>query len=409
MTLIRPFRALRPRADMAAKVACVPYDVVDDDEVREFVNENPLSFLRVTRPEAELPEKDRETAVYAFQRARENLKRLIDEHIFVNDHETALYTYRLKNGSHEQTGVVACCSLNDYEQGLIKRHENTRPDKVQNRTGHLLTLRAQTGLILLAYRGTESIERLSKEVIQREPLYDFCAGDGVQNTIWRISDIDPWVRAFSEVPALYIADGHHRIESAKVARERILAADSNVPGGNEIDYVMAGIFPAEELKILAYNRAVRSLNGLGEDEFLDRIKEHYFIVGEAEYKEPQMHSEICMYMSGKWYKLFFNMQHFREPDPIERLDVSILQDNLLGPILGIEDPRTDERIIFVGGARGTRELERLVDGGEAAAAFSLFPTTMDDLLAVSDAGDIMPPKSTWFEPKLKDGLLVHQF
>ena len=394
---------------MAAKVACVPYDVVDDNEVREFVSENPLSFLRVTRPEAELPEKDRQTAVYAFQRARENLKRLIDEHIFVNDNEPSLYVYRLKNGSHEQTGVVACCSLDEYEQGLIKKHENTRPDKVQNRTGHLLTLRAQTGLILLAYRDTESIEKLSKDVIRREPLYDFCAGDGVQNTIWRISDTDPWVVAFREVPALYIADGHHRIESAKVARERIFSADSNVPGGNEIDYVMAGIFPAEELKILAYNRAVRSLNGLSSDEFLDRIKEHYFIVSEIDHKEPQMHSEICMYMSGKWYKLFFNMQYFREPDPIERLDVSILQDNLLGPILGIEDPRTDERIIFVGGARGTRELERLVDDGEAVAAFSLFPTTMDDMLTVSDAGEIMPPKSTWFEPKLKDGLLVHLF
>jgi len=394
---------------MAAKVACVPYDVVDDDEVRQYVSENPLSFLRVTRPEAELAEKDRETAVYAFQRALANLKRLIDEHIFVSDTEPSLYVYRLKDGSHEQTGLVACCSLDEYEQGFIKRHENTRPDKVQNRTGHLLTLRAQTGLILLAYRGTESIEKLSKDVIRREPLYDFCAGDGVQNTIWRISDTNTWVAAFNGVPALYVADGHHRIESAKVARERILAADSNVPGGNDIDYVMAGIFPAEELKILAYNRAVRSLNGLSEDEFLDRVKEHYFIVSKAEHKEPRMHSEICMYMGGTWYKLFFNMQHFREPDPIERLDVSILQDNLLGPILGIEDPRTDERIIFIGGARGTRELERLVDSGEAAAAFSLFPTTMDDLLAVSDAGDIMPPKSTWFEPKLKDGLLIHQF
>ena len=394
---------------MAAKVACVPYDVVDDDEVREFVGENPLSFLRVTRPEAELPEKDKETAVYAFQRARQNLKRLIDEQIFVNDNEPSLYVYRLKNGSHEQTGLVACCSLDEYEQGLIKKHENTRPDKVQNRTGHLLTLRAQTGLILLAYRGTESIEKLSGDVIRREPLYDFCAGDGVQNTIWRVLDTDPWVAAFSKVPALYIADGHHRIESAKVARERILAADSNVPGGTEIDYVMAGIFPAEELKILAYNRAVRSLNGLSEDEFLALIKEHYFVVDAADHKEPQMHSEICMYMGGKWYKLFFNMQHFHEQDSIERLDVSILQDNLLGPILGIEDPRTDERIVFVGGARGTRELERLVDGGEAAAAFSLFPTTMDDLLTVSDAGEIMPPKSTWFEPKLKDGLLVHLF
>jgi len=394
---------------MAAKVACVPYDVVDDNEVREYVSENPLSFLRVTRPEAELAEKDRDTAVYAFQLARENLRKLIDEKILINDDEASLYVYRLKNRRHQQTGVVACCSLDEYEKGLIKKHENTRPDKVKNRTGHLLTLRAQTGLILLAYRGTKSIGSLTDEATTNAPLYDFCAGDGVQHTIWRIAKIEPWIEAFREVPCLYIADGHHRIESAKVARERIFAADSNVPGGNEINFVMAGIFPAEELRILAYNRAVRSLNGFSEDAFLQRIKEQFFVVSEAEHKEPKMHGEICMYLGRKWYKLFFNMQYFREPDPIERLDVSILQENILGPILGFDDPRTDDRIIFVGGGRGTQELERLVDSGEAAAAFSLFPTRMDDLLAVSDAGEIMPPKSTWFEPKLKDGLLVHQF
>jgi uncharacterized protein (DUF1015 family) len=394
---------------MAANVACVPYDVVDDDEVREYVGENPLSFLRVTRPEAELAEKDRETAVYAFQRARENLRNLIDEKILINDTEPSLYAYRLKNGSHEQTGVVACCSLDEYEKGLIKKHKNTRPDKVKNRTGHLLTLRAQTGLILLAYRGTETIRALTAEATETEPLYDFCAGDGVRHTIWRIAAAEPWIEAFGNVRCLYIADGHHRIESADVARKRILAADENLPGGNEIDFVMAGIFPAEELRILAYNRAVRSLNGLSDEEFLEEIKNQFFIVSEAEYKEPKSHGEICMYASGKWYKLFFNMRYFREPDPIERLDVSILQDNILGPILGLDDPRTDERIIFVGGSRGTQELERLVDTGEAAAAFSLFPTRMDDLLAVSDGGEIMPPKSTWFEPKLKDGLLIHQF
>ncbi|MGH7784949.1 MAG: DUF1015 family protein, partial [Candidatus Binatia bacterium] len=226
------------------------------------------------------------------------------------------------------------------------------------------------------------------------------------HTIWRIDVPEPWIKAFSEIPCLYIADGHHRIESADVARKRIFAADGNLPSGDEFNFVMAGIFPAEELTILAYNRVVRDLNGLSNEEFLSKIKE-IFVVNDTEYKEPKLRREICMYLGGKWYKLFFNMQYFREPNPIDLLDVSILQDNILGPILGLADPRTDERIAFVGGLRGTSELERLVDSDEAAAAFSLFPTTMHDLLAVSDAGEIMPPKSTWFEPKLKDGLLVH--
>jgi uncharacterized protein (DUF1015 family) len=391
---------------MAAKVACVPYDVLDDHEVNEYVSENPLSFLRVTRPEAELPDQDKETAVYAFQRARENLRELIDEGVLVSDTEAALYAYRLTIGIHQQTGVVACCSLDEYEQGLIRKHENTRPDKVKNRTGHLLTLRAQTGLILVAHRGTETIHTLAAEAITADPLYDFHSGDGVRHTIWRIAAPEPWIEAFSEVPCLYIADGHHRIESADVARKRILAADGNLPGGDEFNFVIAGIFPAEELRIMAYNRAVRDLNGLTIEKFLSLIQET-FIVSDTDRKEPNTHGEICMYLGGKWFKLLLNVQYFREPDPIERLDVSILQVNILAPVLGIDDPRTNERIVFVGGGRGTEELERLVDTREVAVAFSLFPTTMNDLLSVSDANEIMPPKSTWFEPKLKDGLLVH--
>ena len=216
MSLIRPFRALRPRTDMAAKVACVPYDVLDDHEVSAYIRENPLSFLRVTRPEAELPAQEKETAVYAFEQARQNLRELIDKRVLVSDSEASLYAYRLASDTHQQTGVVACCSLDEYEQGLIRKHENTRPDKVLNRTGHLLTLRAQTGLILLAYRGTETIHRLTAEATAADPLYDFRGDDGVHHTIWRIAATDSWIEAFSEVPRLYIADGHHRIESADV-------------------------------------------------------------------------------------------------------------------------------------------------------------------------------------------------
>lgn len=392
---------------MADRVACVPYDVVDDSEVREFISENPLSFLRVTRPEAELAEQEKQTAVFAFERARQNLRRLIDEGILVSDLKDSLYVYRLTDGSHRQTGVVACCSLDEYEQGQIRKHENTRPDKVENRTGHLLTLRAQTGLILLAHRSTETIKKLAAEATTIEPLYDFHAADGTQHTIWRVSDTSPWVNAFSEVPILYIADGHHRIESAATARQRILASAGNLPSGDEYNFVMAGIFPAEELQILAYNRAVRSLNGLTIDEFFERLRPT-FSISESEQKRPQKHGEICIYLDGKWFTLSLRADSFHDSDLTERLDVSILQDRILRPVLGIEDPRTDERLIFVGGNRGTKELEKIVDNGGAAIAFSLFPTTMDDLLAVSDAGKIMPPKSTWFEPKLKDGLLIHK-
>jgi len=404
---IKPFRALRPTPRMADRVACVPYDVVDDKEVREFISENPLSFLRVTRPEAELAEQEKQTAVFAFEQARKNLWRLIDEGILISDTEDSLFVYRLTAGTHRQTGVVACCSLDEYEQGQIRKHENTRPDKVENRTGHLLTLRAQTGLILLAHRGTETIKKLSAAATTIEPLYDFHAADGTQHTIWRVSDTNPWLIAFAEVPILYIADGHHRIESAATARKRILAGAGNLPSGDEYNFVMAGIFPAEELQILAYNRAVRGLNELTIDEFFERLRPT-FSVSESGQKVPQKHGEICAYLNGKWFTLSLHADSFHDSDLIERLDVSILQDRILGPVLGIDDPRTDERLIFVGGSRGTQELERLVNSGEAAVAFSLFPTTMNDLLAVSDAGEIMPPKSTWFEPKLKDGLLIHK-
>ncbi|MEP6850387.1 MAG: DUF1015 family protein [Acidobacteriota bacterium] len=407
MATIRPFRALRPTPDLARRVACVPYDVLDDDEVNEFTHDNPLSFLRVTRPEAELADDEKASPVIAFERARQNLLRLVDDGVLISDSESSLYAYRLTTQTNQQTGVVACCSLDEYERGLIRKHENTRPDKVQNRTGHLLTLRAQTGLILLAYRGTETLRRLTHEATTGEPLYDFRAADGVQHTIWRIEGTEAWSAAFAEVPYLYIADGHHRIESAELARERIILGRGNLPAGDEFNFVMGGIFPSEDLRILAYNRAVRDLHGLTPEEFLTRLKQNFSVTGEDQ-KVPERHGEICMYHAGKWYRLIFNMENADGQDPIEKLDVSILQNNILAPILGIADPRTDDRVMFVGGGRGTAELERLVDGGEAVAAFSLCPTTMEDLFTVSDAGEIMPPKSTWFEPKLKDGLLIHQ-
>ena len=384
----------------------MPYDVVYESEVREFIGTNPLSFLRVTRSEAEFPEGETPAPEIVFAKAKENLQKFIEDEIFSVEAEPSVYVYRLASETHAQTGVVACCSIDEYESGIIKKHENTRPDKVEDRTAHMIELEAQTGLIFLAFRNTETIKNLIAETVETNPLYNFHCSNGVQQIIWRVAAAQDFVEAFEEVPAIYIADGHHRMESAKLAKEKLREQNPNHTGAEDYNYVVAGMFPAEDLQILAYNRVIKDLNGLTEEEFFARISES-FIVSETTEKEPSQHGEISMYLSGKWFNLHFAVNYFQEPNPIERLDVSILQDYILGPILGIDDPRTNKRIGFIGGARGTSELEKYVDNGTVDLAFSLFPTTMDDLFAVSDMNEIMPPKSTWFEPKLKDGLLVH--
>lgn len=406
MSVIKPFNALRPRAELAAAVSSAPYDVLYWSEVREQVTLEPHSFLRVTRPDGDFPENKQPSHQELYETARQNLEALIRDDVYSLDEEQAIYVYRLTSGGHSQTGIVACCSIDEYENGLIKKHEKVRPDKVEDRTDHILKVGAQTGLIFLAFRGTEKLTSLITAAVLLPALYDFEGNDAVRHTVWRITDTDPWITAFSEVPALYIADGHHRAESAFRARETMRRRDPGFTGDEGFNYVFAGMFPAEDLSILAYNRVVKGLNGLSEEQFFAKLRDD-FTVTETSQKEPGQHGEICMYLGGKWYLLRFNVRYIREPDPIERLDVSILQQYILEPILVITDVRTDERIGFVGGRRGTVELERMVDSGEATLAFSMFPTTMNDLFAVSDMGEIMPPKSTWFEPKLKDGLLVH--
>ena len=384
----------------------MPYDVVYESEVRKFIAANRLSFLRVTRAEAEFPEDSKPSPDVVFAQARQNLEWFISENIYAADPEDAFYVYQLATDSHTQTGVVGCCSIDEYEQGVIRKHENVRPDKVEDRTGHLLAVKAQTGLIFLAFRNTDAIRSLLAEAAHGEPIYSFECPDGIRQKVWRLTETEPWREAFAEVPSLYIADGHHRAESAKLARDTMRALNPEHTGTEDYNFVVAGMFPAEDLRILPYNRVIKDLNGLSEEEFFARIQEN-FVLTETDEKVPQNHGELCMYIDGKWHKLRFNVAYYRQPDPIERLDVSILQDFLLKPYLGIDDARTNNRIGFVGGARGTKELERIVDEGIAKVAFSMFPTTMDDLFAVSDMGEIMPPKSTWFEPKLKDGLLVH--
>jgi uncharacterized protein (DUF1015 family) len=402
LATVKPFKALRPPAEKASSVACVPYDVVTDDEVREITGANPTSFLRVTRPEAEFGTDRPEVA---FAEAKKLLDEYVADGLLLEDAEPGIFVYRLAAGDHQQTGIVACCSVDDYDADVIKKHEKTRPDKVRDRTDHMLALRAQTGLIFLAFRNTDEIRELITETVAGEPLYDFICPKGVRQTVWRAADADAFTKAFEQVPEIYVADGHHRAESASLARSELRDANLGHTGDEDYNYVMAGIFPAEDLAIMAYNRVVRDLNGMTKDEFLERLGEN-FTVSETGTREPKERGLYAMYLGGRWFELRYTTD-MSSANALERLDVQVLQKNLLEPVLGIDDPRTNKRIHFVGGGRGIYELEKLVDEGGYAVAFSLHPTTMDDLFAVSDLGEIMPPKSTWFEPKLKDGLFVH--
>lgn len=406
MATIKPFKALRPTADKVQQIACVPYDVVDKEELRNFVDENQLSFLRVTRPRYEFQKGERPSWDEIFDKAKSNLEGFRTDGIFSQDPSNAVYVYRLSIDDHSQTGVVACCSIDEYEAGLIKKHENVKPDKVDERAGHIVTLRAQTGLIFLAFRGTVGIKKLIAEAVETEPTYDFYGNDGVRHTVWRVEGGEKFVDAFREVPAIYIADGHHRIEAARLARNELRERDAEPTGDESYNYVMAGMFPAEELRILPYNRVVKDLNGLTPKGFLEAMRAEF---GEeiASESVPQRHGDISVYIDGRWVGYHTHGDIDNEADPIERLDVSILQAQVLAPLLGITDPRTDDRIAFVGGRKSVEDIERIVDAGEAAVGFSLYPPTIDDMLVVSDMGETMPPKSTWFEPKLKDGLLVH--
>ncbi|MGH9946562.1 MAG: DUF1015 domain-containing protein [Pyrinomonadaceae bacterium] len=406
MVFIKPFQALHPLSENAKAIACFPYDVAYETEAREFVRENPNSFLRVTRPEADFERKVDPISNAVLETAKRNLEELIESDFLVKDQKESIYVYRLETETHTQTGVVACCSLAEYESGVIKKHERTRPDKVADRTAHMVALRAQTGLILLAFQSTGEIQNAVAQTTSKNPIFEFTCASNIRHTVWRAENSEKLVAAFGGLSSLYIADGHHRIESARDARNILRAQNGSDIGNAQYDFVMAGMFPSDDLRILPYNRVVKDLNGLSDDEFFAKISE-YFVLTEADATPPVDPGFFRMYFCGKWYQLKFSIDYFQAPDPIERLDVTILQKYLLEPILAILDPRTDERIGFVGGIRGNAELEKMVDTGEAVVAFSLYATTMDDLFVVSDMGEIMPPKSTWFEPKLKDGLFVH--
>jgi uncharacterized protein (DUF1015 family) len=403
MAVIRPFRALRPARDNAAAVSSVPYDVVSTEEARQLASANPLSFLHVTRSEIDLPAGTDPYAAQVYDAARENFASLRQQAPLEEDGEPSLYFYRLRMGGHEQTGIAGCFSVDEYEQDVIKKHERTRPDKEDDRTRHIIELRAQTGVVFLTYKASDEIDRLCRAVTADAPIYDFRADDAVHHTVWKVGarQATELVDAFARIPALYIADGHHRAASAARARAEMRKRGDS----SEADAFIAVAFPDTEVHILPYNRTVKDLAGRDAQQFLDGLRRRVPVRDGS--PTPRGKGEVSMFLDGKWYALDLSRAAPADQSRTSGLDVALLQHHVLEPLLKIGDVRTDKRIDFVGGARGTAALEKAVHDGHAAVAFSMHPVTIEDLMSISDEGGIMPPKSTWFEPKLRDGLLVH--
>jgi uncharacterized protein (DUF1015 family) len=404
---LNPFRPIRPRPDLAAQVASVPYDVVNRGEAAELARGNPHSFLHVGRSDIDLPEDVDPYDPRIYRRAREALDELLARGTLLRDPEPRLFVYRQVMDGRSQTGVVGCVHVDDYEHDVIRKHEKTRQDKEDDRTRHVLTLNANAEPVFLTYRGRADIDRMVEEVTSSAPLYDFTAPDGVRHTVWPVSDSRALAEAFGPIPHAYVADGHHRSASAWRAGKELRARSPSHRGDEEYNWFLAVLFPSDQLRILPYNRVVRDLDGQTPALVLERLRGLGKLSG-ATNPVPERSGVFCIYLDGRWHRLELDQVGIDRSDPIASLDVSLLQDRVLSPILGIGDPRTDKRIDFVGGIRGTAELERRVRSGEMAIAFSLFPTTLDQLMAVSDAGHVMPPKSTWFEPKLRSGLFVHE-
>ena len=396
MSAIYPFAALRPTPKAARLVASVPYDVVSSDEARALASGNSLSFLHVSRPEIDMRTGADPHTDAAYQQAASAFATLRSEAPLVVEEAPSFYVYRLKMGNHVQSGIAACFSIDEYERDLIKKHEKTRPDKEDDRTRHMLAIGAQTGPVFLTYRASKEVDAIVRRVAANEPLFDLVAPDGVHHEIWQVpaGENQAIVDAFATIDALYIADGHHRAASAARAR-RSLASK----GAGEHDRVLAVAFPDNQMQVLAYNRVVKDLNGMTRESFLKALEEK-LPLRKGVSPMPMQKGQVEMYLSGEWHTL-----HLKTA--ADGLDVDVLETAILQPVLGIKDVRTDKRIDFVGGIRGTQELERLVNSGAAAVAFSMYPVSVKDLMRVSDAGGIMPPKSTWFEPKLRDGLLSH--
>jgi uncharacterized protein (DUF1015 family) len=410
MAIIKPFRALRPPQNLAEQVAALPYDVMNTEEARAMAAGNPHSFLHISRPEIDLPAEVDVHGEPVYLRGRENLRRFQAEGTLVQDETECYYVYRQKMGAVIQTGLVVCAGVDDYQAGVIKKHELTRADKEEDRVRHIDCLDANDEPVFYTYRHVPAVSELVARVTGQLPVYDFTTGDGVSHTLWLIdapADIERLTAAFAAIPVLYVADGHHRSAAASRVRELRRQANDRHNGREEYNYFLTVIFPDNELNIMSYNRAVKDLNGLTLAEFMTLVARNFEVTPVSGSVAPTQRHQFGMYLAGKWYELKAREGSFTAEDPVERLDVSILQNNLLSPVLGIRNPRTDQRIHFVGGIRGIAELERLVDGDDHAVAFALYHTSIDELMDLADADKIMPPKSTWFEPKLRSGLFVH--
>lgn len=410
MSVLRPFRAVRPQKEYAALVAALPYDVMNSAEAKEEAEGNPYSFLHVDKAEIDLPDGTDLYSDAVYEKAAENLASLSEKGICKKDGKPMLYIYRQIMNGRAQTGIVGCASIDDYIDNVIKKHELTRADKEADRIRHVDTCNANTGPIFLCYRGTELIDSIISKYTGRECEYDFTAKDGIRNTVWLIEseeDITALSNAFKDIPYLYITDGHHRCASAVKVGKKRREEKPDYSGEEEFNYFLAVYFKADELEIMDYNRLLRDLGGCSVEEFMDKMSQAFEIEEALSAVKPVKKHTFGMLLDKKWYKLTAKSGTYDENDPVSRLDVSILQNNCISPVFGIDDPRTDKRIDFVGGIRGLKELERRCEN-DMRVAFSMYPTTLDDLMAIADAGKIMPPKSTWFEPKLLSGLFVHE-
>lgn len=408
MSLVRPFAAVRPTVRFTDKVIAPPYDVLNSEEARVKVKDREWSFLHISKPEIDLaPDVDPYSdAVYT--KGAENLQHYLKERVLIQDPKPYYYLYGLKMGEHEQLGIVAAANVADYDTNRIRKHELTRPDKEDDRVRHIDTLDAQTGPVFLIHKKSAEVAEVIKEVLYYPPIFNVTADDGIEHKLWIITDpmrIDALTQAFDNMDHLYIADGHHRSAAASRVAAQRKANNPNHTGEEAYNYFLSVIFPDDQVKILDYNRVVRDLNGLSPETFLQKVAEHFTVQASPIPVKPSKRGEFGMFLQKKWYRL--TIEKIPQDDPVARLDVSLLADHLIAPILGITDPRRDKRIDFVGGMRGLEGLEKRVNSGEMTVAFSLFPTPLEDLLAVADAEKLMPPKSTWFEPKLADGLVSH--
>ncbi|WP_242143265.1 MULTISPECIES: DUF1015 domain-containing protein [unclassified Bacillus cereus group] len=412
MATIRPFRAIRPVQNRAAQVAALPYDVLNSAEAREVVKGNPYSFLHIDKAEIDLSISISPYDDSVYEKANENLQRLIREGILTQDEEPCFYIYQLTMQGRRQAGLVVCTSIDEYMDNTIKKHERTRHDKEQDRIRHVDACNANTGPIFLTYRAKESVTTLLVHWQENHvPMYRFTADDGVEHVVWKIAEVDviaALIQSFEEIPALYIADGHHRSASAVKVGLMRREEHPNYTGDEEFNFFLSVLFPHDELSIWDYNRVVKDLNGLTEEQFLQQISQSFYVeIAHISPLKPNKRHTFGMYMNRVWYELTAKEGIVDTQDVVKRLDVAILQEHVLSKVLQIHDPRTDARINFVGGIRGLEELEHLIDGGTYKVAFSLYPTSMEELLAIADAGEVMPPKSTWFEPKLRSGIFIH--